>query len=125
MKEFELIEKLISSLPTNDAVVTGAGHIAPYSRWVCRIVSFFSKPMPWSKESIFRTMLRRRKWGTKRSADVKRHSAMAGTPIAALVTIALPRKFDVKFVEAVYAGMSALARDYGVAIVGGETTTNP
>jgi len=47
-------------------------------------------------------------------------AAMAGTPTAALVTIALPAKFDVKFIEAIYAGMSALAQKHGVAIVGGE-----
>ncbi len=50
---------------------------------------------------------------------------MAGTPTAALVTIALPPKFDVKFVEAIYDGMRALAQKHGVAIVGGETTANP
>jgi thiamine-monophosphate kinase len=37
----------------------------------------------------------------------------------------LPHKFDPEFVEQIYAGMSALARRYDVAIVGGETTTNP
>ena len=50
---------------------------------------------------------------------------MAGTPSAALVTLALPSDFDPGFVEAVYAGMNALANRYEVAIVGGETTTNP
>jgi len=50
---------------------------------------------------------------------------MAGTATAALVTIALPRDFDPDFIEAVYAGMNALARRHEVAIVGGETTTNP
>ena len=50
---------------------------------------------------------------------------MAGTPTAAVITLGLPRAFDPKFVEAVYAGMNALARRHHVAIVGGETTTNP
>src|SRR5882757_3723615 len=50
---------------------------------------------------------------------------MAGTPTAALVTIALPQNFEPEFVENIYAGMNALAREHGVAIVGGETTTNP
>jgi thiamine-monophosphate kinase len=50
---------------------------------------------------------------------------MAGTPSAALVTIALPPNFDPGFVEAIYTGMNELARRHGVAIVGGETTSNP
>jgi thiamine-monophosphate kinase len=50
---------------------------------------------------------------------------MAGSPAAALVTIGLPREFEPKFVEAVYAGMNALARRHEVAIVGGETTASP
>jgi thiamine-monophosphate kinase len=50
---------------------------------------------------------------------------MAGTPIAALVTLALPKDFDPEFVSAIYSGMNTLARRHDVAIVGGETTTNP
>jgi thiamine-monophosphate kinase len=41
------------------------------------------------------------------------------------VTIALPEKFDVEFVVKIYHGISVLAREHGVALVGGETTTNP
>jgi thiamine-monophosphate kinase len=52
-------------------------------------------------------------------------AAMAGTPTAALVTIGLPEKFDAEFVAKIYNGISALAREHGVAVVGGETTTNP
>jgi thiamine-monophosphate kinase len=50
---------------------------------------------------------------------------MAGTPGAALVTIALPPDFSPDFVETIYTGLNALARRHQVAIVGGETTTNP
>jgi len=52
-------------------------------------------------------------------------AAMAGTPTAALVTIALPKDFDAEFVAKIYDGLNALAGKFGVAIVGGETTTNP
>jgi len=52
-------------------------------------------------------------------------AAMAGTPTAAVVTIALPQKFKPEFVEKIYAGLNALAKAHQVAIVGGETTTNP
>ena len=52
-------------------------------------------------------------------------AAMAGRPIAALVTMALPSHFEAAFLQRIYAGMSRLAERHGVAIVGGETTTNP
>src|SRR5205814_2468571 len=52
-------------------------------------------------------------------------AAMGGEPSSAVVTIGLPTKFDAAFVEKIYSGMSALAEKFGVAIVGGETTTNP
>jgi thiamine-monophosphate kinase len=52
-------------------------------------------------------------------------AAMAGTPTAALVTIGLPGIFKLDFVEAIYAGLNELARRHQVAVVGGETTTNP
>jgi thiamine-monophosphate kinase len=50
---------------------------------------------------------------------------MAGTPAAALVTLALPDNFDPNKIESIYSGMGALARRHDVAIVGGETTSNP
>ena len=37
----------------------------------------------------------------------------------------MPRDFDAAFVAAVYTGMNALAQRHNVAVVGGETTTNP
>jgi len=52
-------------------------------------------------------------------------AAMAGTPTHALVTLGLPREFDVAYVESIYDGMKSLARKHTVAIVGGETTRNP
>ena len=62
-------------------------------------------------------------------------AAMAGTPVAALVTLGLPaapkrseggpenssRNSSAK----IYEGLNALAEKTGVAVVGGETTTNP
>jgi len=52
-------------------------------------------------------------------------AATAGTPDAALITLGLPRDFKAEVVEAIFAGMNALARRHQVAIVGGETTTCP
>jgi thiamine-monophosphate kinase len=52
-------------------------------------------------------------------------AAMAGTPTAALVTIALPSSFSPEWVERLYRGAARLASRCQVAIVGGETTRTP
>ncbi len=126
MNEFDLIALLSRSLPANDSVIAGAGDdcavldLGPGDRWVLfktdavvEGVHFTTETPP---EQIGHKALARC------LSDI---AAMAGTPVAALVTLALPREPDVKRVEAIYAGMNALAQQHGVAIVGGETTTNP
>jgi thiamine-monophosphate kinase len=126
MNEFELIAKLTRTLPTNESVVTGAGDdCAVLDLGVAdKLILFktdavvegfhFTRETP--PEKIGRKALARC------LSDI---AAMAGTPTAALVTIGLPLKFEPEFVAKIYDGMNALAREHGVAIVGGETTTNP
>jgi thiamine-monophosphate kinase len=126
MNEFELIAKLTRGLPVNESVVTGAGDdcavldlgvpdklILFKTDAVVEGLHFTSETPP---EKIGRKALARC------LSDI---AAMAGTPTAALVTIALPEKFDAVFVAEIYDGINALAREHGIAIVGGETTTNP
>lgn len=126
MNEFELIARLTRALPTNDSVVIGAGDdcavldVGAGDRLllfktdaVVEGVHFTSETPP---EKIGHKALARC------LSDI---AAMAGTPTAALITLGLPKKFQPEFVEQIYAGLNALARKQGVAIVGGETTTNP
>ena len=126
MNEFELIRRLTRSLPTNPSVVVGAGDDCAVleAGWPDRLLLFKTDAVV---EGIhFATGTAPEKIGHKALgrclSDI---AAMAGTPTAALVTIALPRTFDPDFVAAIYTGMSELARRHEVAIVGGETTTNP
>ncbi len=126
MKEFELIARLTKALPANENVVVGAGDdcavldlgvpeklILFKTDAVVEGIHFTRETPP---ERIGRKALARC------LSDI---AAMAGTPTAALVTIALPEKFDAEFVGKIYDGLNALAEKSGVAIVGGETTTNP
>jgi thiamine-monophosphate kinase len=126
MNEFELIARLTKSLPTNQNVVAGAGDD-------CAVLDF-GLPDQWllfKTDAIvegvhFTRATPPEKIGRKALARcLSDMAAMAGTPSAALVTIALPPAFDVTLVEAIYGGLGALAQQHGVAIVGGETTTNP
>jgi thiamine-monophosphate kinase len=126
MNELELIASLTRALPANGSVVTGAGDDcavldlgAPDKLFLFKtdaVVEGFHFTRETPPEKIGRKALARC------LSDI---AAMAGTPTAALVTIALPPSFDPEFVGKIYDGMNVLAREHGVAIVGGETTTNP
>jgi len=126
MNEFELIAKLTRSLPGNSTVVTGAGddcavldlglsdrYLLLKTDAVVEGVHFVSTAAP---EKIGHKALARC------LSDI---AAMAGRPQAALITLALPKTFDPEFIQRIYDGVNALALRHGVAIVGGETTTNP
>ena len=126
MNEFELIHRLTRALPTNPSVVVGAGDdCAVLDAGVPdRLLLFKTDAVV---EGVhFTPGTAPEKIGHKALgrclSDI---AAMAGTPTAALVTIGLPRDFSPEFVEGIYTGLNALARRHQVAIVGGETTTNP
>jgi thiamine-monophosphate kinase len=126
MNEFELIARLTSHLPSHPAVITGAGDDcavldlgAPDSLTLFKtdaVVEGIHFTADCAGEKIGHKALAR---------CLSDLAAMGGTPVAALVTLGLKREFDVAFVEQVYAGINALATRIGMAIVGGETTTNP
>ncbi len=126
MNEFELIRGLAPSLAANAATVVGVGDdcavidLGLADRWVLfktdAVVQDVHYTPATPPEKVGRKALGRC------LSDI---AAMAGTPVCALITLALPRQFEAGWVTGVYAGLNALARRYSVAIVGGETTTNP
>ena len=110
MNEFELIARLTKHLPTNENVLTGAGDdcavldlgvpeklILFKTDAVVEGVHFTRETPP---EKIGRKALARC------LSDI---AAMAGTPTAALVTIALPKEFDADFIAQIYVGLNSLA----------------
>jgi thiamine-monophosphate kinase len=126
VNEFELIQRLCGSLPTNPSVVVGAGDdcavldLALPDRYVLFKTDAVVEGVHFTRDADPAKI--GRKALARCLSDV---AAMSGTPTAALVTIGLPPGFDPKQIEEVYAGINALARRYQVAIAGGETTTNP
>jgi thiamine-monophosphate kinase len=126
MNEFELIQRLTRSLPTNKSVVVGPGDDCAVldfglpDRFLLfktdAVVEGIHFPPDTPAEKIGHKALGRC------LSDI---AAMAGTPATALVTLALPRNFDPTFIQGIYDGAGALARRHDVAIAGGETTTNP
>jgi len=126
MNEFELIAKLTHALPVNESVVTGAGDDCAVLDLGVADKLFLFKTDAVVEGFHFTRETPPEKIGRKALARcLSDIAAMAGTPTAALVTIALPQNFEPEFVAKIYDGMNALAREHGVAIVGGETTKNP
>lgn len=126
MNEFELIARLTRALPTNDTVVVGAGDD-------CAVldVGLGDRLLLFKTDAVvegvhFTSDTPPGKIGHKALARcLSDIAAMAGTPTAAVITLGLPKQFAPTLVEAIYAGINALAKQHHVAIVGGETTTNP
>ena len=126
MNEFELIARLTRSLPTNDSVVVGAGDDCAVLECGDPLRQLLFKTDAVVEGIHFTNETPPEKIGRKALARcLSDIAAMAGTPSAAVVTIALPKNYSPEFVEKIYSGMNALAAQHGVAIVGVETTTNP
>jgi thiamine-monophosphate kinase len=126
VNEFDLIQLLTRNLPANDSVIAGAGDdcavldLGLADRWVLFKTDAVVEGIHFTRETPPERI--GHKALARALSDI---AALAGTPGSALVTLALPKEFDPKRIQSIYAGMNALAQRYGVAIVGGETTTNP
>jgi len=57
------------------------------------------------------------------AANLSDIAAMGGRPVLAVVSITIPRDIRLKDIEKMYAGMRKLAKNYGVAVCGGDTVT--
>jgi thiamine-monophosphate kinase len=126
VNEFELIALLTRNLFSNDAVRVGPGDdcavldLGVPGRWLLFKTDAVVEGIHFTREATPGQI------GHKALARcLSDFAAMAGSPSAALVTLALPRQFEPKYIEAIYTGMNALAARHQVALVGGETTTNP
>lgn len=126
MKEFELIARLTTALPTNGQVVVGAGDdcavldLGAPDQLILFKTDAVVEGVHFTRETPARKI--GRKALARCLSDI---AAMAGTPIAALVTLALPPEFDAEFIGEIYSGLNELAIRHHVAVAGGETTTNP
>ncbi|MFB9328812.1 thiamine-phosphate kinase [Paenibacillus aurantiacus] len=59
------------------------------------------------------------------AANVSDIAAMGGVPRHALVSVSVPKKWEPARIGRLYDGLYACADQYGVAIVGGDTTSSP
>ncbi len=126
MNELELIARLTSGLAGNPSVLVGAGDDCAVLRNPCPRHHLLFKTDAIVEGVHFTRTAAPEQIGHKALgrclSDI---AAMAGTPLHALVTLALPPQFDFEFIQGIYAGLNRLAARYDIAVVGGETVTNP
>jgi thiamine-monophosphate kinase len=125
MNEFDLIARLTRDLPTHAAVTVGPGDD-------CAVLHLGGDhDLLFKTDAVvegvhFTPETEAARVGRKALARcLSDIAAMGGKPVSALVTLAMPKAYDVARIDGIYAGMTALAKAHGVAISGGETTTHP
>ena len=52
-------------------------------------------------------------------------AAMGGTPGEAVISIGIPATIEVEYLDELYGGMKSIAREFGVNLLGGDTTSSP
>ena len=125
MNEFELIARLTRGLPSPPGVVVGVGDDCAVLDLGIPGQYLLLKTDAVVEGVHFTTETPAEKVGRKALARcLSDLAAMAGTPLHALITLGLPAQPELSRIEALYQGLRACAEHYGVAIVGGETTTS-
>jgi thiamine-monophosphate kinase len=125
--EFGLIERLTGILPAegspdlivgigDDAAVWRAGseYLIATTDTMVEGVHFVAGQAPWADVG----------WKAL-AANISDIAAMGGTPLFALVTLALPPEMPVDDVEVLFAGLAECAREYGVTVAGGDIVRAP
>jgi thiamine-monophosphate kinase len=120
--EDEVVRELTSSLPTDGSVVAGAGDdcaVLEYGRMghyqlfktdcLVQDVHYFPDTPP---------KLVGRKALARALSDI---AAMGGWPTQAVVTLVLSPNYHMSYAKEIYEGLSGVAREFGVSVVGGET----
>ncbi|MEP6822963.1 MAG: thiamine-phosphate kinase [Chthoniobacterales bacterium] len=120
--EERLLQKLLPNLPLNSAVIAGAGDD-------CAVVRLEGgKDLLLKTDCIVEGMhftqeARASAVGWKAMArPLSDFAAMAGVPQFALVTLIAPAETKVAWATGLYRGLAKAAREFEVAIVGGETS---
>jgi len=119
--EFELIKRISKKIPLSHAVVKGIGDDAAVIRYTDKKYLLFTCDMLLEGKHFFRDTDSYLVGKKALSVNVSDIAAMAGVPKFALVSIGVSPFLDVKYIDELYRGITDVAKEFKIDIVGGDT----
>lgn len=119
--EFGLIAKIRRYAPVTSSVVKGIGDDTAVLRHTKDKYLLFTTDMLVEGTHFTRRMGGAAIGHKALACSISDIAAMGGVPTHAVVSLGVAPKMPVRFVEDIYKGMGALAKRFGVSIVGGDT----
>jgi thiamine-monophosphate kinase len=116
-----LVAKLISLLPQGANVLVGPGDDCAVVRRADGSLELLKTDVVVEDVHFLRSAQPERIGRKALARTISDIAAMGGIPRHALVTLVLPSDLDIQFVERIYQGLTAVASEFHISIVGGET----
>ena len=121
LNEFGLIEAIKKYQHLSSRVVKGIGDDAAVLELDAKRYQLLTTDMLVEGVHFLRTAPAKLVGYKALACNISDIAAMGGVPTFAVVSIGLPLKTSKAYVKDLYTGMSALAKKFGVSIVGGDT----
>lgn len=125
--EFGFIDRIRSGcLIRKASVIKGIGDDCCVFKTSPGLVTLFTTDMLVENVHFIRQAISPYKLGRKSVAvNISDIAAMGGTPREAVVSIAVPETLEVEYLDVLYDGMKAIAGEFDVNLLGGDTTASP
>jgi thiamine-monophosphate kinase len=121
--EFGLIDKIAHWVEDGAKVVCGVGDDAAVLRYIGTTHQLFATDVLIEGVHFKTAQATPYLIGRKALAvNISDIAAMGGVPRYATVTLAVPKRSTVAYVQKLYRGITNLASRYGIGVVGGDTT---
>jgi thiamine-monophosphate kinase len=122
--EFAFIDWLRRRTPAADRVLLGPGDDTAALRWPADAACLVTTDMLLEGSCFRLAEAGPRRVGRKAMAvNLSDIAAMAGRPVAAVVSVGLPRRGGRALAEELYLGLREVADAFGTAVVGGDTNS--
>jgi thiamine-monophosphate kinase len=122
--EFAFIEWLRRRTPSAGRVLLGPGDDTAILDWPAAVPCLVTTDMLLEGSCFLLTEAGSRRVGRKAMAvNLSDIAAMAGRPVAAVVSVGLPRKGGRELAEELYLGLRAMADAFDTAVIGGDTNS--